>query len=71
MNLFDELLLLLGLEAVVPLCETGFARPILDQDELDRHPGELVFLSDAERKLMRQETEEFSCQAPEMTEIWE
>lgn len=41
MNLFDELLLLLGLEAVVPLGETGFARPILDQDELDRHPGVL------------------------------
>jgi len=40
-NLFDELLLLLGLEAVVPLGETGFARPILDQDELDRHPGVL------------------------------
>ena len=39
MNLFDELLLLLGLEAVVPLGEAGFACPILDQDELDRHPG--------------------------------
>ena len=38
MNLFDELLLLLGLEAVVPLGEEGFACPILDQDELDRHP---------------------------------
>ena len=42
MNLFDELLLLLGLEAVVPLGEAGFACPILDQDELDRHPGDLV-----------------------------
>ena len=39
MNLLDELLLLLGLEAVVPLGEAGFAGPILDQDELDRHPG--------------------------------
>ena len=44
MNLFDELLFLLGLEAVVPFRETGFARPILDQDELDGHSGELVAL---------------------------
>ena len=43
-NLFDELLLLLGLETVVPLCEPGLARPILDQDELDRHPGGLGVL---------------------------
>ena len=38
MDLFDELLLLLGLKAVVPLGQTGFARAVLDQDELDRHP---------------------------------
>ena len=42
MNLLYELLLLLGLETVVPLGEAGFARAILDQDELDRHPGRRV-----------------------------
>ena len=41
-NLLYELLLLLGLETVVPLGEAGFACAILDQDELDRHRGQCV-----------------------------
>ena len=36
-NFFNEFLFLLGLEAVVPLRQSGLARSILDQDELDRH----------------------------------
>ncbi len=36
-HLLDELLLLLRLEAVVPLGQAGLARAVLDQDELDRH----------------------------------
>ena len=38
-HLLDELLLLLGLEAVVPLGQAGLPRPVLDQDELDGHGG--------------------------------
>ena len=37
MDLLDELLLLLRLEAVVPLCQAGLASAVLDQDELDGH----------------------------------
>ena len=37
MDLLDELLLLLRLEAVVPLCQAGLAGAVLDQDELDGH----------------------------------
>lgn len=37
MNFFDEFLFLLGLEAVVPLRQSGLASSILDEDELDRH----------------------------------
>ena len=36
-NLFDEFLLLFGLEAVVPLRKAGLAGAVLNQDELDRH----------------------------------
>ena len=37
MDLLDELLLLLRLKAVVPLCQAGLAGAVLDQDELDGH----------------------------------
>ena len=37
MDLFDELLLLLRLEAVVPLGQSSLSGPVLNQDELDRH----------------------------------
>ena len=37
MNFLNQFLLLLGLEAIVPLGEAGLAGAVLDQDELDRH----------------------------------
>lgn len=40
-DLLDELLLLLGLETVVPLGQARLAGAVLDQDELDRHLGGL------------------------------
>ncbi len=36
-NFLDEFLLLFGLEVSVPFRQAGLARPVLDQDELDRH----------------------------------
>ena len=36
-HLLDQLLFLLCLERVVPLGQTGLARAVLDQDELDGH----------------------------------
>ena len=40
-DFFDQFLLLLRLETVVPFRQSGFSRSILDQDEFDRHLGRL------------------------------